>query len=204
MTGDYRWLVPKGRIEDAKKSLLRLTSKENVEFNVDQTVALMIHTNALEKEITSGPGTSYKDCFKGTALRRTEIVCCVWMIQIFCGQPFGGVGAYFFEAAGFPPEQSFSLQLGATGIAFLGAVISWFCMRVVGRRTLYIYGLAAMLVLLTAIGILGIPSDVPGLSWATGALMFLFVFIFEITVGPFCYSLVAEIPATRLRNKVSY
>ena len=180
---------------------MRLTTKENVNFNVDQTVTLMVHTNAIEKEITSGPGTSYRDCFKGTDLRRTEIVCCVWMIQIFCGQPFGGVGAYFFEAAGFPPERAFSLQLGVTAIAFVGAVTSWFLMRLVGRRTLYIYGLAAMFALLLAIGILGIPRAAPGLSWATGSLMFLFVFAFEITVGPVCYSLVAEIPATRLRNK---
>src|SRR5271156_1391156 len=160
---DYRWLVRKGKIEEAKKALQRLTTKENPNFNVNQTVALMAHTNAIEKEITSGPGTGYRDCFKGTDLRRTEIVCCVWMIQIFCGQPFGGIGAYFFEAAGFPPEQSFSLQLGMTGIAFVGAIISWFLMRIVGRRTLYLYGLATMFVILMAIGILGIPPNAAGL-----------------------------------------
>jgi SP family general alpha glucoside:H+ symporter-like MFS transporter len=88
----------------------------------------MVHTNAIEKEITSGPGTSYRGCFKGTDLRRTEIVCCVWMIQIFYGQPFGGVSAYFFEAACFPSERAFSLQLGVTRIAFIGAVMSWFLM----------------------------------------------------------------------------
>jgi SP family general alpha glucoside:H+ symporter-like MFS transporter len=123
------------------------------------------------------------------------------MIQIFCGQPFGGVGAYFFEAAGFPPERAFSLQLGVTAIAFVGTVTSWVLMRLVGRRTLYVYGLAAMFALLLAIGILGIPRVAPGLSWATGSLMFLFVFVFDITVGPVCYPLVAEMPATRLRNK---
>src|SRR5437763_6946162 len=136
---EYRWLVRKGRLEEAKKALLRLTTKENVNFNVDQTVALMVHTNAIEKEITSGPGTSYRDCFKGTDLRRTEIVCCVWMIQIFCGQPFGGVGAYFFEAAGFPPERALSLQLGVTGIAFVRAVNSGFLLRLVCRGILYLY-----------------------------------------------------------------
>jgi SP family general alpha glucoside:H+ symporter-like MFS transporter len=31
--------------------------------------------------------------------------------------------------------------------------------------------------------------------------MFLFVFVIDVTVRPVCYSLVAEMPATRLRNK---
>jgi hypothetical protein len=35
---DYRWLIRKGRIEEAKKALLRLTTKENVDLNVDQTL----------------------------------------------------------------------------------------------------------------------------------------------------------------------
>jgi hypothetical protein len=68
-----RWLVRKGRIEDAKKALLRLTSKNReTNFDPDETVAMMIHTTALEEKITRG--ASYWDCFRGTDLRRTEIV----------------------------------------------------------------------------------------------------------------------------------
>ena len=78
------WLVRKGRTEDAKHSLLRLTSRNQEEsFDANETINMMIYTNELEK--ASSVGTSYLDCFKSTDLRRTEIVCMVWAIQTLCG-----------------------------------------------------------------------------------------------------------------------
>lgn len=66
------WLVRKGRNEEAKKALLRLTSKDNgTDFDADETIAMMAHTTALEKKSTSG--ATYLDCFKGHDLRRTEV-----------------------------------------------------------------------------------------------------------------------------------
>ena len=193
------YLVRKGRIDEAKKSLLRLTSKDHHRFNVDQTLAMMVHTNELERQIAEG--TRYWDCFKGTDRRRTEIVCCVWMIQVFCGVWLGGAGTYFFEQAGFPPARAFSLNLGLPAIGFVGTILSWFLMRHVGRRTLYVWGLVVQLVVLLAIGALDVPPERSALTWATGSLMYVFVFTFDITVGPVCYSLVSEIPSTRLRVK---
>lgn len=74
------WLVRKGRFDDAKHALERLTSRNReTDFDADETVDMMRHTTELEKEITSG--SSYWDCFKGTDLRRTEIVCMTWAIQ---------------------------------------------------------------------------------------------------------------------------
>ncbi len=75
------WLVRKGRLDDAKKALLRLTSlNRETDFDADETVAMIAHTTALEEKITSG--VTYWDCFKGVDLRRTEIVCMVWAIQV--------------------------------------------------------------------------------------------------------------------------
>ena len=55
------WLVRKGRLDDAKKALLRLTSlNRETDFDADETVAMMVHTTALEEKITSG--ASYFDC----------------------------------------------------------------------------------------------------------------------------------------------
>jgi MFS transporter, SP family, general alpha glucoside:H+ symporter len=50
---------------------------------------MMIHTNEQEKAASEGVG--YLDCFTGVDLRRTEIISCVWMIQVWCGIWFGGV-----------------------------------------------------------------------------------------------------------------
>ena len=69
-----------------KKALLRLTSlNRETDFNADETIAMMIHTNALEESISHG--ATYLDCFRGTDLRRTEIVCMVWAIKTSAETP---------------------------------------------------------------------------------------------------------------------
>lgn len=46
------WLVRRGRTEDAKKSLLRLTSLDReIDFDADETIAMMVHTTALEQKV---------------------------------------------------------------------------------------------------------------------------------------------------------
>jgi SP family general alpha glucoside:H+ symporter-like MFS transporter len=87
------WLVRQGREKDAVAALKRLTSKADTDFNPDETVAMMIHTNELEKEIEEG--TTYLDCFKGVDLRRTEVVCFTWAAQNLCGAGIMGYSTYF-------------------------------------------------------------------------------------------------------------
>lgn len=41
------------------------------------------HTNEMEKNMKEG--TRWRDLFKGTDLRRTEIVCFAWIGQTICG-----------------------------------------------------------------------------------------------------------------------
>ena len=94
------WLVRHEKIELAKKSLVRLTTKQKPlegeededEFNADETIAMMRHTNEVEKYLNSG-GTSYLDCFRGSDLRRTEIACMVWMTQALSGSSLTGYAA---------------------------------------------------------------------------------------------------------------
>lgn len=71
----------------------------------------------------------------------------------------------------------------------------------VGRRTLYLWGQIGMFIILIIIGGLGVPSVNSSTGWATSALLLLLTFLYDITVGPVCYSLVAELPSTRLRIK---
>jgi SP family general alpha glucoside:H+ symporter-like MFS transporter len=66
------WLVRTGKLDKAKAALLRLTSlSRESDFDADETVDMMVHTTALEEKTTSG--ASYRDCFKGHDLRRTEV-----------------------------------------------------------------------------------------------------------------------------------
>src|SRR6266511_2882519 len=105
------WLIRKERYEDAKKALLRFTSrKSNVAFDVDEQIAMMKQTNEMEKAMSRG--TSYLQCFRGIDARRTEIASMVWVIQAFCGSAFMGYSTQFYERAGLAVENAFNMSLG--------------------------------------------------------------------------------------------
>lgn len=195
------WLVRKERREEAKKVLLRLTSKDrNPDFNVDDTVAMMAHTNALEKAHSAG--TSYSDCFKKTDLRRTEIVCFVWAIQALCGSALMGYSTYFYEQAGLSVEHAFTMSMAQFALGAVGTLSSWLLIGWFGRRTLYLGGQLVMFGFLLVIGCLGIISRRnSGAQWAIGSMLLLYTFTYDATVGPVCYSLVSELSSTRLRGK---
>ena len=194
-----RWLVRHGKIDAARASLLRLTSKKNTEFNVEDTLAMMIHTNELEIQQTSG--TTYWDCFKGVDLRRTELTVGTWLIQQTSGSPMIGWGTYFMIQAGLSPTNAYSVGVGQSAMGFVGTVGSWFLMPHFGRRTLYLWGQVGMFIVLMIIGGLGVPALSSSTGWASGIMILVLTFVYDFTVGPVCYSLVAELPSTRLRIK---
>jgi SP family general alpha glucoside:H+ symporter-like MFS transporter len=87
------WHVRHGNRAEAKRSLLRLTSSKQQDFNADETIAMIEHTNELEKKMSQG--VSFRDCFRGIDLRRTEIVVGIWLVQTLGGQNLMGYFAYF-------------------------------------------------------------------------------------------------------------
>jgi SP family general alpha glucoside:H+ symporter-like MFS transporter len=179
---------------------LRLTGRGDPDFSVDETVAMIIHTNELEKEIAAG--TSYADCFKGTDLRRTEIVCLTWAAQNLSGAGLMAYSTYFYVQAGLATSNSFSMSLGQYGLGMVGTLFSWVLMTYFGRRTLYVGGLSALCVVLFIVGFLSLAGDKnAAASWATGSMLLVYTFIYDSTVGPVCYSLVSELSSTRLRTK---
>ncbi|CEL01397.1 Putative Alpha-glucoside permease [Aspergillus calidoustus] len=197
------WLVRKGRSQDAKKALLRLTSSnDETGFDADETISMMVHTTALEQKITSG--ASYLDCFKGVDLRRTEIVCMVWAIQNLSGNSFSNYSTYFLQQAGLPSSTAYSFAMGQYGINMVGVFGAWFLMSWgIGRRKLYLYGLCGLCVMLLVMGFLGlVPEDHrTQSSLATGSMMIVWALFYQLTVGTVAYSLVAEISTRRLQIK---
>ncbi|OHW96210.1 general alpha-glucoside permease [Colletotrichum incanum] len=193
------WLVRKGSLTDARKALRRLASACVMDAQLDVNVTTIAHTNEMER--LNQEGTSYIDCFRGTNLRRTMIACGVWAGQVLCGIWFGSNVIYFLQQAGFDSDNSFNFGLGTSAMAIVGTFFSWFLLPHVGRRTLYIVGLAVMFSILVTVGGMGIPSPQASLGWASASLLMLFVMTYDMTVGPVCYCLLAETPSTRLRIK---
>ncbi|KAK9358961.1 general substrate transporter [Lipomyces starkeyi] len=192
-------LVRKGRLEEAAKSLARLQSK-SANINPQQTLATIVHTNKLEEELAIG--TSYWDCFKGFELRRTEIACITFAGQVFCGLNFAYNSTYFFQQVGLSTTQTYRLNVGGTGLALFGTLISWFLlMPNFGRRTIYVCGMAAMAAILFVIGILNVRTSSSHVSMAQAVLTLVWTFVFQLSAGQLGWALPAEVGSTRLRQK---
>ncbi|KAM0553998.1 hypothetical protein ACHAPJ_007073 [Fusarium lateritium] len=192
------WYVRKGNRAAAKKSLLRLTSPQQPNFNADETIAMIEHTNELEKNLKEG--TSYRDCFKGIDIRRTEIVVGIWLVQTLGGQNLMGYFSYFLTQAGMDASNSFSLSMAQYALGMVGTFGSWFLMHKVGRRTIHFTGLCSQLIILIIVGSLSFSKD-NGSVWAIGAMLIVFTFVYDFTVGPVTYSLISELSSTRLKAK---
>lgn len=200
------WLVRKGREEDAIKSVKRLTSKE-IHHLALQRVAMIIHTNRLEREQTKS--SNYKsglkgfiECFKGTNLRRTEIACVAFAGQVTCGAAFAYSPSYFFRQAGLSADDTYKLNLGVTGIAFTGCVCSWFLLSKFGRRTIYVTGFGALCFCLLMIGILQKPAySNSNVVWGQCVFTLLWVATYALSIGPLTFTIVSEISATRVRSQ---
>lgn len=87
-------------------------------------------------------------------------------------------------------------------MGFVGTILSWFLLIRLGRRRIYLTGLAALVVLMLVIGILDcIPGRPSGVAWAESALMILWNFAYDLSVGPICFIIIAEASATRVRSQ---
>ncbi|CAK7207874.1 hypothetical protein SEUCBS139899_010689 [Sporothrix eucalyptigena] len=191
------WLVRHGRYEQAEKAVKRLMVPSE-KLQAHSIVANMVYTNNMEQEITNG--VSYLDCFKGIDLRRTEVACITFLGQITCGAQFAYSSTYFFEQAGLSADDAYKLNLGGTGIAFIGTAVSWSLMRYVGRRRLYITGMGLMSLWLFIIGCLTLSKN-RNVKWGQSALCIIWLLTFSLTVGPVGWAIPPEVSSTRLRSK---
>lgn len=113
-----------------------------------------------------------------------------------------GYSTYFYQNAGMAVTNSFNMSLAQYAIGAVGVLAAWTLMLRLGRRTLYLYGQLVMCVLLLTTGCASFAGkENEAAQWAIGSLLLIYTFTYDCTVGPVCYSLVSELPTTRLRNK---
>lgn len=174
-----RFLIRKGRVEDAYKSLESLDNKGSDSHK--RTIAQITHTLQIEEEMQTG--SSYLDCFRGTDRRRTEIVCMTFAGQILSGSPFAYGPTYFFQQAGISTRYNYQIAVGGTGMAFVGTIISWFLLSRFGRRTLYLGGMLVMCAVLLIIGVLASASTAGGVKWGQAAMCLCWLFTYSMTVS---------------------
>jgi SP family general alpha glucoside:H+ symporter-like MFS transporter len=192
------YLVRRGRLEEAERSLRRLASKDHyTEETLAQTLALMKHTNEMER--IEAEDASYRDCFRGTNLRRTAVVCAVWWIQSFNGQSLTGYAAQFLQGAGMGEEMSFNYSMAIQSVNILATGIAIILMGRVGRRWFYFIGSNAIGFWMMIIGIIGVLPQSSKTAIAIASMLIMTNLTFKLTIGPSCFVVAGEIPSNRVR-----
>ncbi|KAH8895073.1 sugar transporter [Thozetella sp. PMI_491] len=207
------WHLQKDQVDQARLVTKKLV-RHGSEMLAEERLALMQHTMSQEgRQRSRRRGLSFEgtgpiawlrrklewSCFQGTDRRRTEISCMAWLIQALCGSSIVPWAPKLFEAAGLDASQSLSVNVALPMAGIAGTVGSWWLMRQFGHRAIYLGGLLSMAVLLTAFGAFSfLPRDYAG--WSAGGVLVVYTAVYDLTIGPVCYSVVSEIPSIRLRR----
>ena len=96
------------------------------------------------------------------------------------------------------------MGLGLYAIAFVGTLLSWPMIKSFGRRTIFLGGLVGCFLTLLITGFISLgPADSSAISWAIGAMLLIYTFVYDSTIGPLTYVIVPEASSSRLRHKTT-
>ncbi|EFQ33718.1 MFS hexose transporter [Colletotrichum graminicola] len=192
------WLVNKGDTQEAARSLSRLGYD-----TVQAEKRLSVITRTLAEVRKETEGASFAECFRKPNLRRTSISVAPLSIQALCGAFFvSAYSTYYQQLAGYSAKKSFTLAIVQQVLSMLGNITSWFLIDKVGRRGLTFWGMCTFTILLMITGGLAVTST-PGAIKVAVALLLVYCFIYNITIGAVAYSLLTEIATLRLRAKTA-
>lgn len=191
------YLINRGRIADARKSMVKLYGKDNsIEARTTHLLEIIQHEN-LGKTIEAG---GYIECFRGSNLRRTLTVIYVLAGVQVCGAQLLTQNIYFLIIAGLPVVHVFDVGIGGFAVAMILIALSWTFLDRSGRRILYLSGPAASAVLMFLIGGL---YYVPGLApiWVIAVIMNLLIAYGSLAFISVGWALTAELSSYKLRGK---
>ncbi|KAL2817126.1 general substrate transporter [Aspergillus granulosus] len=193
------WLVSKGRIDAAEKSLKKLHGAKS-----EVTPLVQVIQSTLEQErigsLTMG-AVSYSDCFKGSDLRRTRIVILLNSLQQFIGVSLLANATYFFIMAGMSPTKSLTINQIAIGTSIFVTLLSWLILAKCGRRIVILCGFAAAGVMFLTMAVAGFFQHIPSATNYIGVALMLVGLACGLSVSTAYPIVAAEIPSVRLRAK---
>eukprot|EP00121_Abeoforma_whisleri_P007011 Awhi_evm1s6387 len=195
-----RWLIQKGKHDEARKALLRIRQEEEVEFEIQA----IIKTCQEENEIGSG---NWIDLFRkdNNMAFRTFLGCGSQFLQQICG-----INAIMFFAPDiistfFGSEQAIYGNLGIQVANFLATFITIVLIERMGRVSLLQIGAVGMTIGTLLVCILSSPVLDYQNDQTTGIFIIIFctiyVIFFAFSWGPVVWVLCSEIYPQNLRGK---
>ncbi|KAI8632201.1 alpha-glucosides permease MPH2/3 [Xylariaceae sp. FL1651] len=188
------WLVRKGRLEEAARSVGRLGRRSRL--NVNENVAMMRRVVELEK---NDKEPNHLELFKGTDTYRTLIVCGAYAAQNLTGNLIANQAVFFFEQAGVGNTTAFALGLITSALQWIFVMLSWILTTYLGRRTIYLWGSAFNVVLLIALGVAGSVGVSTAASNAQASLGLIISVLFTLGPAPASWVIIGETSSIRLR-----
>ncbi|HHT0594227.1 TPA: sugar porter family MFS transporter [Legionella anisa] len=180
-----RWLLYKGRREEAKKSLDQLRKGSGVEEELNE-IQIAISQEPQQK--------NWRLLFKNPLLPALSLG-----VILFCLQQLSGINVIIYYAPALFKNLGFSSAhgqiLATMGIGLVNMLVTILAVIYVdkiGRRNLLLFGFAGTSISLTAIGIFSY-LHVDWLAYLSLLFLTLYIFSFAISLGPIPYIAMAEI-----------
>ena len=188
-----RWLVSKGREEEARRVLARTRTDEEIEGEIQE-----IHRVEEESKEQAG----YRELLAPWV--RPMLVAGIGL-AIF--QQFVGINTVIYyaptiiESTGLANVASVLATVGIGVVNVLMTVVAILLIDRVGRKLLLFVGLASMVVSLGIIGGAFLDPSLSGiLSWVTLAGLMLYVASFAVSFGPLLWVMLPEIFPLKVRG----
>lgn len=196
-----RWLLRKGRREQALKSLLFMRHGRATPEDVEVEFALL--DAALQEQVETHYATSYLDCFKGTNGRRTLVALGLQSLQQVQGGAF--VNTYlviFLNQIGI--HNSLQIQVANFGAQLGGATLAFYFTDKIGRRAMLLTGSFFMCVLLFIVS--GLAAAHPnGVAGSTGQGVIAAILLYAVfncgCWGACMWTCTAEVATNQLRER---
>ncbi|KAI8942759.1 hypothetical protein NX059_000803 [Plenodomus lindquistii] len=190
-----RWLLKKGRVEEARASLDKYRQGKFSDAEVDSEFRELQY--ALEQEVEKG---NFIEILQGIHLKRTLLVVAINFFQQATGQAFASqYGAIYVKSLG--TVNPFDLNLILAGINIVAVIIVLLVVDRVGRKPMLLVGAAIQTISLVTMGALGTPSNIT-YNHKVGIVSMLALMGFGFSIGwaPLCYVVTTELPALKLRD----
>ncbi len=184
-----RWLVLKGRDEEAKKVLIRIHGEETANREMGE----------IKESINQEGGVPIRQIFKRSIIPIILIGSVLSILQQFTGiNAVLYYGADIFEKAlGFGQEDVLAQQILLAGVNVIFTVLAMFTVDGWGRKPLVIWGAIGMFAGFSMLGFT-IMFDMVGIVSLIGILTF--IGSFAMSMGPIVWVILSEVFPNSIRS----